>query len=213
MSDVSTTLKQLEWRAAVKQYRPEQVLSDEQVDLVRQALNLSPSAFGLQPYKIVQVNDEKARAQLAEAGYGQPQITTADVVFVLASRTEMTEKDVDIFADRIKEVRGVTDEDIADYVQTMKGSIASKSDQENAQWAARQVYIPLGFAMAAAAINGIDASPMEGFDAGAVDTLLGLDKQGYTSRALLAIGLRSDEDSYSAMKKVRKDLPDLIETV
>lgn len=206
MSDIS----HLEWRAAVKHYDTSKKLTDDQLETLSQALNLAPSAYGIQPYHFVLVTNDETLEKLGEAGYNQPQFTESTGVFVLASRIETTEADIDAYLENIAETRGVSLESLDGLAGAMKGMIQRMSPEENEQWAARQVYIPVGFLTATAAQLKIDASPMEGFDSEQVDSILGLREKGYTSRAIVAVGYRSDEDTYSKMKKVRRPLDQIL---
>jgi nitroreductase / dihydropteridine reductase len=212
MTDTFMT-DQLKWRAAVKKYDPTKKLTKKQLDTLLEAANLSPSAYGLQPYKLYVASSDKVKAAMAEVGYHQPQFTTASHVIVLASAQTVTHEDVDAFAENIAQTRGIMIEDVADYAASMHNFIDGKDDASLEAWAARQVYIPLGVLVSTAASMNIDSSPMEGFDAVAMDELLGIAKDGFKSRAVVAIGYRSTEDVYSTWKKVRKPIDQLVKHI
>jgi len=91
----------------------------------------------------------------------------------------------------------------------MKGTVNSRSQDELAGWNARQTYIALGVLLETAALNAIDACPMEGFDITQFDTILGLDELNLSSVVIAPVGFRSAEDIYQNFKKVRKSKDDL----
>lgn len=209
----NSLVTQLKWRAAVKKYDESKKLTDDQVNSLVEAANLAPSAYGLQPYRFYVVSDAKTKAAMAEAGYHQPQFTTASHLIVFASSKTVTHEDIDAFAENIAHTRDLKLEDVADYAGVMHGFVDSKDDDVLGAWAARQVYIPLGVLVAAAASQAIDSSPMEGFNNQEIDEILGIAKDGFTSRAIVAVGYRSSEDVYSTWKKVRKPLAKIVKKV
>lgn len=197
-------LDQLNWRYATKQFDAGKKLSADDLEALESVLNLSPSSYGLQPWKFVVVEDPEVRAKLREVSWGQPQITDASQLIVLAAKKEFTEADIDAHLERTAEVNGVPVENLAAFRGMMVGGvIQAKTPEERAEWTKRQVYIPLGSLLTSAALMGIDACPMEGFDAAAYDEILGLGKLGYGSVALAAVGYRSAEDKYASAPKVR----------
>jgi nitroreductase / dihydropteridine reductase len=209
----STIIDQLRWRAAVKTYDPNKKLGKKQVDVLLKAVNLAPSSYGLQPYKFLLIEDPEVRQRIRLVGYDQPAMTDASHLLVMAAKIETTAADIDAYIKNISKVREVELKDLASYGEMMKGSITSKSKQDNKEWAARQVYIPLGVLMATAAIEKIDATPMEGFDALKVDKVLDLTTQGYASVAMVALGYRSTDDQYGKMPKVRQPLSQIVSRV
>lgn len=199
---MSNTLENLMWRYATKKYDTTKKLTDEQRHLIMEALRLAPSSFGLQPWKFVHVTNPETREKLKAAAWGQPQITDASDFFVLCSKTVLDDAYVEKYMESIATTRGITTESLAPFEQMVKGSIMARSEFV-AEWNARQVYIPLGFALATAAEHHIDTSPMEGFDAKQFDEILGLTEQGLASRVLLAVGFRAEDDDAQHYKKAR----------
>lgn len=199
------TLESLHWRYATKRYDTTKKLSDEQRHLIMEALRLSPSSFGLQPWKFIHVSDPELRKKLSEAAWHQPQVTEASDFFVLCSLAEMNEAHIDRFIQSIIEQRHVSLESLAGFRAMLIGAAQNRSLPEQAEWNARQTYLALGFALAVAAENHIDASPMEGFDPKKFDEILGLEKLGLRSRVMLAVGFRSPDDVTQTLPKVRFD--------
>lgn len=200
----------LQWRYATKKFDTTKKLSPEQLEVLLECLRLSPSSFGLQPWKFIVVTNPEIRSRLREAAWGQPQVTDASHLVVFAAKTDLSEKSVDEYIQSIIDTRGAKKEDIEGYSQMMKGSIQPKSAQERTAWATRQAYIALGVLITAAAIEQIDVAPMEGFDPARFDSILGLSEKNLTSVVIAGIGFRSPEDQAAAAKKVRFDTEDVV---
>lgn len=208
-----SSLTHLQWRAAIKQYNPDKKLTDQQLAHLIDAARMAPTSYGVQPFKIIVVSDQKTKQKLRAAGYDQPQFTDASHIFVFAARTDVTETDIDHYAQRITKQRDVSTDEISDFVAMMKGSVNGKSPEASHHWAARQAYVALGMTIAEASRVEIDTTPMEGFDADAFDTILNLEKDGYHAVVVMAAGFRSADDSYATLKKVRKSVTDFVDFV
>jgi nitroreductase len=197
-------LEQLHWRYATKQFDPNRKISAHDWSVLEEALILSPSSGGLQPWKFIVVTDPAMRAKLKPASYGQPQIGDASHLVVFASKNNFGEADVDAVLKHTAEVRGMSFESLAPYRSVLIGGIVKSMDEaaRNA-WARNQVYIALGNLLTSAALLGIDACPMEGFDRAQYDEILGLKAQGFSSAVIATLGYRSTGDKYAAAPKVR----------
>ena len=206
---MTNIIEALNWRYAIKQYDPEKKLTEEQVNTLFEAVRMSPSSFGLQPYKIINIKNPEIRAKLRAAGYNQPQITDASQFLVFTVPTNLGEKDVDAFIQLTAETRGASLDSLKDYSDMLKKGIAGRTPEQNIVWAAKQAYIALGVLLTSAAIEKIDASPMEGFDPKQFDEILGLKEYGLTSVVIAALGFRSPEDKYTKLAKVRLAKEDL----
>jgi nitroreductase len=199
----------LNWRYATKAFNSDKKLSNEQLETLLNAVQLAPSSYGLQPFKVIVVSNQEVKEQLKAAAYGQAQVAQASQVFVFAINKNYTAEHVDAYAQNIVETRGVTLEDIKGFVDTMLSTVNSRTQDQLAVWNARQAYISLGFLLETAALNDIDACPMEGFDNAKFDEILGLDALNLTSVVMAPVGFRSDDDKYQFAKKVRKSKEDL----
>jgi nitroreductase len=207
-------LQALHWRYATKNFDPNRPLPAETWNALQDALVLTASSFGLQPYRFLVVNDPAVRARLLPHAWNQRQVVDASHFIVFAARTEVTGADLDRYMARIAEVRGVTVESLAGFRQMMAGSlIGDESKTRIPQWTARQVYIALGNLLTSAALLGVDACPMEGFAPAEFDKILNLPEQGYTAVVCCALGYRSANDKYAAIPKVRFAAHDLIRTI
>jgi len=175
---------------------------------------LSPSSFGLQPWRFVVVQNREILEKLPAISWGQTQPVECSHYVVFAYRRDMTVGDVDRFVARIAEVRAVSLESLEGYRNFMLGShkLALESGTLN-EWCARQVYLAIGETMTAAALLGIDTCPMEGIERAKYDSLLGLEAEGYSSVCSVAFGYRSEEDKHAALPKVRFSRADVVQYV
>ena len=198
-------LESLEWRYATKKMNGEKIPQDK-LERILQATKLAPSSYGLTPYNVIVVEDQKLKEELQGAAYGQSQLTDSSAVLVFATWDDVTEESVDKYINEIATQRGITVESLDGMSGMIKGSLASMTQEQKISWAQRQAYIGLGFALVAAATEGVDSTPMEGFNPPAVDKILGLQEHGLMSVALLPLGYRDSENDYLAnTKKVRRD--------
>ena len=206
-------IEQLNWRYAAKAYDKTKKISAEDWETLEQSLILAPSSFGLQPWKFIVVTDDELKEKLKPAAHGQGQVTDSSHLVVFAYKKTLTDADVEHFVDRIVEVRGVPRESLADYENWMKNSAKQAVDGGYIEtWNSRQVYIALGFLLQTAALLGIDASPMEGFDPAQFNEILGL--TDYSAVVLAAVGYRDAEKDWLAnLPKVRFSKEELIQTI
>lgn len=206
-------IEQLNWRYAVKKFDSTKKVSDEDWNVLEHSLTLAPSSYGLQPYKFIVVTDENVKKQLTAAAYGQSQIADCSHLVVVAYKKVLSDADVARFVDRIVEVRNAPRESMKDYEDTMKAS-AQKAIHEGyiETWNSRQAYIALGFLLETAALIGVDACPMEGFDPAEFNRILGL--EDYSAVVLCPIGYRDRENDWLAnLPKVRFPKEELIQRV
>lgn len=195
----------LNWRYATKRMNGQKVPA-EKAEAILEAIRLSASSMGLQPYTILVVEDEALRAQIQQVAYGQPQIVEASHLLVFAAWDNISEAQVDAYINQIAAERGVAPQQLAGLRDMLMGPVTRNTPEQNYQWAARQAYIAFGTAIAAAALEQVDATPMEGFDAAALDELLNLKEKGLRSVTLLPLGYRDAEnDSLASAKKIRRE--------
>lgn len=204
--------RQLNWRYATKRFDPSKKIPAETWQALEQALLLTPSSFGLQPWKFVVVDTPALRQELRQHSWGQSQVSDADRYVVFAGMRTLTVDDVDRFLRRQCEVRGVTMESLAGYRGMLVGFLEKGwASGDLAGWNARQTYIALGQFMAAAAMLGVDTCPMEGIDMRGYDKVLGLDGTPFTTLCACAAGFRAADDKYATVAKVRFPLAEVVE--
>jgi nitroreductase len=199
-----TLINQLNWRYATKQFDPNRKISVSDWTTLEEALRLTPSSGGLQPWKFVVVTDPAVRAKLRPASYGQAQITDASHLVVFTAKNNLSEADVDAHIKHIAEVQGAPIEALAPLRGMLVGGIVKAQDEAGRNaWARNQVFIALGNLLTSAALLGIDACPMEGFDRAQYDEILGLKAKGYSSAVIATLGYRLPTDKYAGAPKVR----------
>jgi nitroreductase len=208
-SIIMSLIEKLQWRAAVKQFDPTKKLTTQQLDNLLSAVQLAPTSMGLQAFKVIVVKDAETREKLRAAGYNQAQITDSDALFVFASVTNFDEQFGKNFINLVAAIRNVDRASLEGYEQMVLGSLNSRNQEQNLQWSHKQVHIALGVLLSAAADLGIDAGPMEGFDAAKFDEILGLKEKGLTTTVIAAVGFRSEDDKYSKLIKVRRPKEEL----
>lgn len=203
-----TILRQFRWRYATKKFDQSKKIPAETWRQIEEAIVLAPSSYGLQPWKLVVVNTPALRAQLREVSWNQPQITDASHLAVFCRRAHLDEAYVDRFVARVAEVRGVSVSGLKGYRDMMAGSVNNPPGLPGGSldtYTRSQTYIALGFGLAAAAMLGIDACPMEGFIPARYDEILGLASQNLKASVVATFGYRAADDQMAptSMKKVR----------
>ncbi|HEX9010319.1 MAG TPA: NAD(P)H-dependent oxidoreductase [Holophagaceae bacterium] len=208
----TSLLDALQWRYATKKFDPSKKISAAEWATLEQALVLTPSSYGLQPWKFLVVTDPALKAKLRPASWNQSQIEDCSHLVVFLAKDDIAEADVDRFVARIAEVRGVTPESLAGYKGFMMGDLVNGPRHAViGEWAARQVYIAFGNFMTAAALMGIDTCPIEGLDPAKYDEILGLKGTGFRTLAACPAGYRAADDKYANTPKVRFEAADIIE--
>ena len=202
--DTNQLLGQLRWRYATKEFQPDRKIGAEDWAVLENALLLTPSSYGLQPWRFVVVTDPLMRAVLLPASQEQDQITDASHLVVFAAKRNVSETDVDAHIHHIAFTCGISVGSLAPYRGYIVGNLLQSMD-ENARgaWARNQVYIALGNLLTCAALLGIDACPMEGFDRTQYNEILGLNAQGFATAVIATLGYRSPGDKYATRRKVR----------
>ncbi len=199
-----TLINQLNWRYATKQFDPNRKISAQDWATLEQALLLTPSSGGLQPWKFIVVTDPAVRAKLVPASFGQDKVNTASHLVVFAAKNNFGEADVDAHLNNVAKTQGVPVKALAPLRGMLVGGIVKAMDEtaRNA-WARNQAYIALGNLLTSAALLGIDACPMEGFDRAQYDEILGLKAKGLAAAVVATLGYRSATDKYASAPKVR----------
>ena len=196
-------LESLQWRYATKKMNGEKIPQDK-LEKILEATRLAPSSYGLTPYNVIVVEDQKLKEELQGACYGQTQLTDSSAVLVFATWDNITDESVDIYIQETANQRGISADMLGEFSGMIKGSLSNMTQDQKISWAQRQAYIGLGFALVAAATEEVDSTPMEGFVPSSVDTVLGLEELGLKSVVVLPLGYRDTENDYLAsLKKVR----------
>lgn len=210
----SQLIDQLNWRYATKQFNPARKISAQDWTALEEALVLTPSSIGLQPWTFLVIDDPAVRAKLLLASYGQPQVVDASHLVVFATKANYSEADVDAHIRQAAQIRGVSPESL-DGLRTMavRSIVQGMDETARRNWATNQTYIALGNLVTSAALLGIDAAPMEGFERHRYDDLLGLKARGLTASVIAALGYRQESDKYATAPKVRFPRAEIVQHV
>lgn len=210
---MSTLLDNLNWRYATKKFDATKKISAADLNTLKEAVRLAASSYGLQPFKVVLVENPEIREKLKAAAWGQTQITDASNLFVFANDLNAGPESVAAYIKNISETRGLPTEALGGFADMMNGVISNLSQEAKNIWTSKQTYIALGTLLAAAAELKIDATPMEGFNPAQFNEILGFDKLGLNAAVIATVGYRHEEDEAQHYKKVRKSQEELFITI
>lgn len=198
-------LDNLQWRYATKRMNGHKVPA-EKLERILEAIRLAPTSIGLQPFTVFVIEDKATRGKIAPAIYNQPQITEGSHVLVFAAWKDYSPEKIDAYLDQMATLRSVEVSALNGLKSMIVGAVSGKSPEGLLDWNMRQAYIAFGVAIVAAAEEKVDATPMEGFDADALDIALGLNEKGLHSAVVLALGYRDEKnDHMNGAAKVRRE--------
>ena len=198
-------LEKLNWRYATKKMDPAKAVSEDKVERIIEAARLAPTSSGLQPFEIFVVTNAEVREKIKAIAWNQTPITDGSHLLVFAAWDTYTADRINHMFDLVNEERGLRNEGWENYRQMLLASYPQRDPQVNFEHAARQAYIAFGLALAQAAFDGVDATPMEGFDPAALDEILGLRERGLRSVVIAPLGYRQPEGDWLVnLKKVRR---------
>lgn len=210
---MSNFLNNQNWRYATKKFDVTKKVSAEDLNTLKEAIRMSSSSYGLQPYKIIVVDNPELRTQLQQAAWGQSQIVDASHLFIFANDTNIGDDEIDNFLNTISVTRETSLESLTGYGDFMKSKISTLEPAVKNVWTSKQTYLALGNLLNAAAELKIDVTPMEGFMPAQVNEILGLDKLNLNASLIATVGYRHEEDATQFYKKVRKSQEDLFITL
>lgn len=210
---MNTFLDNQNWRYATKKFDATKKISTEDLNILKEAIRLSSSSYGLQPYQIIIVEKPEVREKLLPAAYGQKQVVDASHLIVFANELNFGEEGILKFSKNMSTIRGISLDSIQGYVDYMKSNITGLPEETRNMWTSKQTYLALGNLLNAAAELKIDVTPMEGFIADQVNEILGLDKLGLSASLMATVGYRSEDDDTQHYKKVRKSNEELFITI
>jgi nitroreductase len=205
--------KNANWRYATKKFDTTKKVSAEDLATLKEAIRLSASSYGLQPYKVLIIENPELRAQLQPAAWGQAQIVDASHLLVFANVTDFGDEQIDSYINNVAVTRGLPTDALQGYSDFMKSKISTLPLENRNVWTSKQTYIALSNLLNAAAELNIDVTPMEGFEPAKFNEILGLDKLGLNAAVVATIGYRHEEDDTQHYAKVRKSNDDLFLTL
>ena len=206
-------LDALQWRYATKKFDASKRISETDLATLKEAIRLSASSYGLQPYSVLVISNTELKEKLRSACWNQPQITDASHVFVFAGKKDFDHSLIDSYLELVSTARNLPIDSLVGYGNFMKSKLLNLPQETKTSWASHQAYLAAGNLLSAAAALQIDTCPMEGFERDAVDAVLNLDDKGLTTALIVPAGYRSESDQTQYYKKVRRTPEELFITI
>lgn len=204
------SVKALKWRYATKKFDSEKLLPIEKVEVLKRAFNLTATSYGLQPLKMLVIQNKELQHKLMGASYNQQQIGTASHVLVICIEKEIGKPFIENYFKYVKDIRNTPDDILHTFRESLIGDFENKPLDEIRIWATHQAYLVMGTLLTVCAVEEIDSCPMEGFEPDKYNEILGLDKYNLQSVLALPVGYRSKDDFFAELKKVRRPLEETI---
>ena len=204
------TIQSLEWRYAVKKFDTEKQLSKKQIQTLKEAFNLTATSYGLQPLKMVVVQNKTIQKELVVHSWNQPQVIEASHLLVICVPKEYTTAEVTKYFELVTKIRNTPEAIIKPFQDFLTKEISSKTQEELFAWNKNQAYLALGNLLTVCALEKIDACPMEGFIPEKYNEILDLNQQNLTAILVLPVGFRTDHCYLKDLAKDRKNLTDTI---
>ena len=208
-----TIIENLNWRYATKKFDADKKIAKHDLEILKEAVRLSASSYGLQPYQVIIVENENLRQQIKAVAWNQAQVTEASDVLIFANITDVGTKEVQNYIENMASVREIPSISLKGFADMMNNVVTTLTPEAKEVWTAKQTYIALGTLLSAAADLKIDATPMEGFDINAVNAILQLPEKGLSATLIVTLGYRHENDATQFLKKVRKPNEELFITL
>ena len=199
---IMNSIEQLEWRYAVKKFDSNRLLSEDKIEKLKQAFNLTATSYGLQPIKMVVVQNKGLQEKLVPLSMEQQQVAQASHILILCIEKNVDADYIASYFDKVKRVRGTSDEILAPFKNGMVSSFSKKDVTQIQEWSKNQAYLAMGNLLTICAMEKIDSCPMEGFSPEGYDALLNLEEQGLKSVLVMPVGYRAEDDVFSTSDNV-----------
>jgi nitroreductase len=207
-------IEALNWRYAVKKFDTSKKIDERTWKTIEDALVLTPSSYGLQPWKFIVVTDKAVMQKLTISSWGQKQVEDCSHLVVIAVKEKMDVEHVNNYINSIVEQRGVNPLELEGLKKMMISDIVNGPRSEvSFEWAARQAYIALGNLLTVTAVLGVDTCPMEGIIPAKYDEILGLTGSGFKTVVACPVGYRAADDKYAQVKKIRFSNNEMIKKI
>jgi len=203
-------IQSLKWRYATKKFDNTKILTKEKISTLTEAFNLTATSYGLQPLKLVVIQDKVIQKELTKHSWNQQQVADASHVLVICIETEVGEEYITKYFDNVKTIRNTSDEILNPFKEQLINSFKDKPSEEIFNWASKQAYLSLGNLLTVCAAEKIDACPMEGFIPEKYNEVLNLGELGLSSVLVLPVGYRAKDDIFADLKKVRKPITESV---
>ena len=204
------TIQNLQWRYAVKKFDDSKNLPQEKIDILKEAFNLTATSYGLQPIKLLVIQNKEIQDQLVAHSWNQKQVSQASHILVICVDTNLSGTDVENYFNRVKATRNTPDNIINPFKSFLIETIENKSEEDLFSWAKNQAYLAMGNLLTVCALEQIDSCPMEGFIPEKYDEVLKLDSKNLASVLVLPVGYRAEDDFMKDQKKVRKSIEESV---
>lgn len=203
-------IESLQWRYAVKKFDKEKFLSQKQVETLKESFNLTATSYGLQPVKLAVISDKNLQKELVAHSWNQSQVFDASHLIVICVPKEYSKEEVEKYFNLVQKIRNTPDAVINPFKKFLTAEIEKKSQEELLVWNKNQAYLALGNLLTVCALEKIDSCPMEGFVPEKYDEVLQLHEQNLTAVLVLPVGFRAEDDYMKDLKKVRKNMDEVI---
>lgn len=204
------SVRALQWRYATKKFDPTKILPQGKVEVLKRAFNLTATSYGLQPLKLVVIENKELQAKLRKASFNQKQIDTASHLLVICIEKEIGKEFIEKYFKYVQDIRQTPDDILHPFRESLIGDFEQKPLDEIRIWATHQAYLVLGTLLTVCAVEEIDSCPMEGFEAEKYDEILNLDEHNLQSVLALPVGYRAQDDFFAELKKVRRPLEETV---
>lgn len=204
------SVKALQWRYAAKKFDPDRILPQEKIDLLKKAFNLTATSYGLQPLKLLVIQNKKIQQELMKASYNQKQVGTASHVLVICIERSIGKDFIKNYFKTVQDIRKTPEEILHPFRESLIGDFEQKPVDEVKIWATHQAYLVLGTLLTVCAVEEIDSCPMEGFEPGKFAEILELNKYNLDAVLALPVGYRAPDDFFAELKKVRRPIEDTV---
>jgi hypothetical protein len=200
----------LQWRYATKKFDNTKNIPSEKMDIITKAFNLTATSYGLQPVRLVVINNKELQNQLLQHAMGQSQVADASHLLVFCIEKDVKSPYVHDYFDNVRDTRATPEKTLAPFRQMLADKFDAQQKDETRNWAINQAYLAMGNLMTVCALEGIDACPMEGFQPEKFDDVLELADLNIASVLIMPIGYRADDDMFAAFEKVRRSTEDTV---
>jgi len=207
---MTQVLEALKWRYATKKFDAKRILSQDKIEIIKNAFNLTASSFGLQPVKLLIINNKVLQQKLFPVSMDQQQVVDASHLLIFCVEKNIDSNYVDTYFNNVKAIRNTEDEVLAPFKEYLLDHFTTVSLEDKNLWATKQAYITMGNLLTVCALEKIDACPMEGFSPDGYNEVLDLDNKGLRAVLVMPVGYRAEDDMFADLKKVRKDLKNAI---
>lgn len=203
-------INKLQWRYATKKFDPSRILSDEKLNILKRAFNLTATSYGLQPLKLLVISDPEIKKQLVPISMDQLQVRDASHVLVFCTESGVNSEFIKNHFSRVERIRNTSRQILDPFEAYLLDNFSEKDPKEIELWMTKQAYLAMGNLLTVCAIEGIDACPIEGFEPDKYDAFLELDKKGLRSVLVMPVGFRAEDDMFAGFKKVRRGVEEVV---